>query len=169
MTFSNLIKQPWFQALVALALLVLVLVGAYYYGKSAGRGDKATEFDKRQAELLKKSQDSLALADAAARRAEESEFYAAKLKEIIASDRKNAAETEARVTAVYQNSIKEINEKYETDKTSILGDMPACDRCRDLCRRANELAAYGPEFASYKCNPATECAAACDSRDPQGP
>lgn len=165
MNFAYLIKQPWFQILVGIVLVLALLAGVYYYGKAAGRAVAASEFNTRQADLLKKSQDALALADAAARKAEESEAYAAQLKSIIAGDRKTAAQNEARSTAVYDQSLKEINDTYAQNKNAI-ASMSDCDRCRDLCERTNKLASYGPEFSSYHCDPSADCQFACNTGNP---
>lgn len=165
MTFKVLIKQPWFQILVGLFVVLGLVLGIYYYGKSKGRGEASTAFQQRQADLLKKSQDAVTAADVSAKKALESEIYAEQLKKVIAGDRKTATDKEAQVTEVYQKSIEEINAKYEKDKNSI-ASMSDCDRCRDLCERTNQLAKYGPEFASYHCDPATECSATCSASNP---
>lgn len=167
MTFSMLIKQPWFQILVGVVLVIILGISIYYWGKSNGRSAAATEFDNRQSELLKKSQDAVARADQAAARALNAETYAEKLKEQIGKDRQTALRNEERISEVYRQEEEAISQKYDQKKNEILSDdVSACDRCHDLCRSTNALAAYGPEFANYKCDAATDCALACTTRDP---
>lgn len=165
----NWLKQPWAWILIGVIALLLLITVVYFYGKSAGRAAASTAFDQKQAALLKQSQDALSLADASQKKAIESEAYAAELKKAITLDRATAAQKEQAASDVYKKSTQEINTKYEQDKNSINADVSACDRCSDLCRRTNALAQYGPEFASYHCDPATDCAASCTTGSPQGP
>ena len=158
-----LLSQRWFQVVLAIVLIIGVLVGVYFWGKSNGRTAAATEFDKRQAELLKKSQEADARADMWKAKAESSEFYASKLSEDLLKDRKTAALNQKIYEQAYNEEQQEITKKYEADKNYINSDLPACVRCNDLCRRAEELAKYGPEFANAKCNPSS-CADACASQ-----
>lgn len=155
------LKQPWVQALIAIAVLLLIVVGAYYYGKSAGRAATSKEFEMRQAELLRKSQEALLLADKHSKRADELEVYALKLKDTIELDRKSAEKKELQLTNTYDSSMSELQRRYEDEKSSILNsNVSDCDRCRDVCRRAEELAKYGAEFASLACTPES-CGDAC--------
>lgn len=165
MSVKYYIKQPWVQVLIAIVVLVALGFGIYFWGKSAGRRASQTEFDERQTELLKKSQEADARAEKFRAEAEAAELYAGQLKEELVGDRKVAAATEQRIEAEHLERQREINDKYEKDKTFIASDLTNCVRCNDLCERANRIAALGPEFERYRCN-ADSCTAAC--ADPAG-
>lgn len=159
---SNVLKQPWFWILAGVVAIVIGGVVLYYVGKSAGRAEHRTEFDKKQEELVKKAQESELRAQRAQVLAEESEKAAADLKEGIRKDRGHAAEVEQRVEADHASKVQEINQWYEEDKKFINSDLSTCDRCRDLCGRSNWLAdTYGKDFASARCDVNVSCADAC--------
>ena len=159
-------KQRWFQILVGIVLILGLLSGIYFWGKSAGRSSAETKFDQRQADLLKKSQEAEIRANMWKAKADSSEFYASKLKDELALNRKNAALNQKIYEEAYLEEKKEIDKKYEDDKSFIASDLTVCQRCRDLCERSNQLTAYGPEFASAQCDAASQCADACAADNP---
>lgn len=169
MTFSTLIKQPWFQILIGIVVVIALILGIFYYGKSKGRAETSTAFQTQQATLLKKAQDALATADKYKALAESDEAYADKLKTVADQQSAAAATHEAQITQVYTQEQQELKTKYANDTTLIHSDMSNCDRCRDLCQRSNALTAYGPEFASAKCDTNTDCADSCNTGDPAKP
>jgi hypothetical protein len=163
MEVKTLVKQPWFWILIGIVLLIGLIFGVYFYGKSQGRGQRATEFDKTQAELLKKAQEAMVRADEWKDKAENNEAYAESLKQQIGKDRETAVRNERGITEAYLREQQEINQKYEDAKKVINSELNDCDRCTDLCRRSNELyARYGEDFASAKCDPAQQCQLACN-------
>lgn len=170
MTFSVLIKQPWFQILAAVVVVILIGTGIYFYGKSAGRAEARTEFDVQQESLLKKSQEAELRADKWQAQGEAAVLYAERLKAELADDRKVATATEKRIEEDYLDRQQEIEAKYEQNKTA-LASMSSCDLCRDLCRRSNALVALGPEFAGAACDESKQCAGACadPNAGPDGP
>ena len=166
MTFSVLIKQPWFQALLGILIFTSLIIGVYFYGKSHGRSQAGTEFDKRQETLLKQSQAAIQKADQYKAIADSNELYAEQLRKVAAAASDKARENETRITGIYNIEQKEIKDKYEVDKNYIASDLSLCDRCRDLCERSNKLTTYGPEFASAKCDASVDCASACSTGNP---
>lgn len=162
MTLAALIRQPWFQALLGILIFIGIIVGVYYYGKSSGRAQQQTEFDLRQSEFLKKAQESIIKANEWKDKAENAEIYAEKLKAEIGRDRQTALANESKISDAYEIQQKEIQRKYEQATDLISSDLSACERCLDLCRRSNQLTAYGPEFADAKCDAAAQCRFACD-------
>src|SRR5690606_24483146 len=121
-TFSVLIKQPWFQILAGVIVVIAILVGIYYAGKRAGRAAQATEFDQAQAELLKKSQEAMVAANEWKDRAENAEMYADKLKVEIGRDRATALANEERISKIYDDQTKEITQNYDAAKKVINSD-----------------------------------------------
>jgi pyruvate/2-oxoglutarate dehydrogenase complex dihydrolipoamide acyltransferase (E2) component len=162
MTLPNAVKQPWFWVLAGIGAVILLVVVVYFYGKASGRGERATEFDNRQAELLKKSQEADARADKAEAMAEANEVLAEKLKGELLSDRRNAEANAKRIEEEHSRVMAGINKNYEDATNYINSDLTNCERCRDLCARANALAErYGPEFAMARCDGSVKCAEAC--------
>lgn len=147
--------------IIGIVIGILVIVGIWEFASFYARKAEATKFDKKQTELLKKSQESDALADKYKAQSDSNEFYAKKLEDEIKLDRKNASLNQKIYEEAYKNEKQEIDNKYETDKSFIASDLTVCQRCRDLCERSSKLTNYGPEFASAACNADTECADAC--------
>lgn len=162
----KIFSERWFQILIGFLLVVGLLFGIYFWGKSNGRSSAQSKFDKRQEELLKKSQEADSRADMWKAKADSSEFYASKLSEEIALNRKNASLNQKIYEEAYLEEKKEIDKKYEDAKSFIASDLTVCERCRDLCQRSNQLTAYGPEFADAKCDAASQCADACGTDHP---
>ncbi len=163
MTFSYLIKQPWFQGLLAFIVAVSLGIGIYYWGKSAGRAANQTEFDLRQEKLLKQSQDAIALAEKYKSQADIDRALADKLRDERVALTKDAQQHQNKIVAEQQQKMEELNQNYEQTKNSINADASACDRCRDLCERTNRFADANPELAITRCNTA-DCAATCGSQ-----
>ncbi len=160
-------KQPWFQAIAGLSLLLLVGFSVYLIGVSKGKAQAGVEFSKRQAELLEKSQAAMAEAEKSKQLADASVAYAEQLKVLATQSGDRARATEARISKIYEEEQREIKGKYEKDINEIRGNMSDCARCRDLCQRSNALTAYGPEFRAAACNADTACAAICNTEPAQ--
>lgn len=162
MTFAGLIKQPWFQGLMSLIILIAVIVSVYYLGKASGRGARETEFDRTQQALIKTAEDAVLKADTWKNKAEAAELYAERLRLEIGKDRATALKNEEKISQVYRQQNEEITKNYESAKNYATSDLSECDRCRDLCTRSNRLSTYGPEFAGTSCDPIIQCRFACN-------
>lgn len=161
----TLIKQPWFQILAGAVFVIALGAGIYFYGKSAGRAESRTEFDVKQESLMKKSQEAEIRADKWKATGEAALEYVNRINAELADDRKVAAATEKRIEEDYLDRQQEIEKTYENNKSAVAGPMSACDRCRDLCIRANRTASLSPELAGLRCDGSVQCRDACAVTD----
>lgn len=160
-------KQSWYLVGGAVILAALLGISIYLIGVSRGKAQAGVDFNKRQADLLLKSQLAVAEADKQKQIADAATAYATQLQTLAQQSTDKARATEARITKIYEEEQKQIRGAYEKDIDSINSGMSDCARCRDLCQRSNALTAYGPEFKSAACNADTACAAICSTEPAQ--
>lgn len=163
MNWKLLIKQPWFQAVAAIVIILILGTAIYFWGKSNGRAETRTEFDVRQEKLLKQAQDATALAEKYKGQADIDKALADKLRDERVALTKDAQQNQQKIIAEQQTKTEELNQTYEKDKNFIDSNLDACDRCRDLCERTNRFADANPELGIAHCN-AADCESSCGAK-----
>ena len=113
-------KQPWFQAVVVILVVITGGFSFYLLGVSRGKAQAGVDFNKRQADLLLKSQLAVAEADKQNQTADAAIAYAAQLQTLAQQSSNKAQATEARITKIYEEEQKQIRGAYEKDIDSII-------------------------------------------------
>lgn len=163
MNIYSLWKQPWFRVIVTFVFILTLILILYQVGKYKGKQEEKL---RRDVMIVEQNKEIQSLQNLAAKHRAESDVFkkeADDLKIIIEQDKKNAA---ARAKEIEQQNFEkkeQIQLQYEKNKKSI-DNMSDCDRCVDICNRANALAdTYGGFFEEYRCDAKSNCSEICNT------